>query len=186
MQIMAGNQLMPGMHKAAKGFTLLELIVTLAVAAVLVSMAVPTLGQFLGVAQRDRDVGELRAEIILARSEAIRRGSNVGICASETLNGCSTDWSLGWIVYVDADQNGVFTSGEEILRRHKPSQSGITITSTVTDITFIARGGTSDTGGIRFTSAQQDTTERLIRVDRVGQPRVCKPQADVMFCEANS
>lgn len=166
------------------GFTLLELIVTLAVAAVLVSLTAPSVGQFIGRAQRDRDVNELRAEIILARTEAIRRSSNVGICASSNLTSCGDDWSKGWIVYIDSNRDGSFTSGEEVIRRHTPAPSGLSVSASVTDVTFVARGSTADTGGIRFTSAQADTTDRLIRIDTVGQPRVCKPQAEGMICQA--
>lgn len=170
-------------RNTSHGFSLLELLVTLAVAAILVSLAVPAVGQYLGRAQRDRDVNELRTELILARTEAIRRGSNVGVCASSTLSSCGDNWSLGWIVYVDSNHDGSLTAGEEVIRRHQPSISGLTLTASVTDITFFARGGTPDAGGILFSSAQQDTNQKLIRIDAVGQPRICTPQAGTMLCE---
>lgn len=169
-------------NKSNQGFTLLELIITLAVVATLMLLTAPTVGQILGVAQRNRDVNELRVELISARSEAIRRSSNVAICASDDLISCGDSWSLGWIVYVDDNRDGSVTEGEAVIRRHRRSQSGITMTASVTHVTFVGRGGTSDTGGIRFTSAQENIDERLIRIDSVGQPRVCEPQADAMEC----
>lgn len=83
-----------------KGFTLYELMVTLAVAAVIVSFGVPG---FSSMVQNNRAVthsNDLITALNLARSEATRRGVAIQVCSSTDGATCSgsTDWSTGWIV----------------------------------------------------------------------------------------
>ncbi|HEX7060838.1 MAG TPA: GspH/FimT family pseudopilin [Woeseiaceae bacterium] len=89
------------MHtKRHAGFTLLELIVTLAVAAIILSFGVPG---FMGFVQNSRattHTNDLVTALNLARSEATRRGSAVTVCSTTNGASCngSTDWSTGWVV----------------------------------------------------------------------------------------
>lgn len=104
-------------HVQARGFTLLELMVTLGVAAILVTVGVPG---FISVVQNSRattHTNELVTALNFARSAATQRGAAVTICRSTTGTACEiggTDWSTGWVV-VSAD-------GE--LLRTWPARSG--------------------------------------------------------------
>ncbi len=90
---------------SASGFTVVELLITLVVAAVLASVAVPAFKQ---MGERNHMVYELNqfsAALRLARTEALKRGANVSICAArENATGavqCTPDaaWHEGWVVY---------------------------------------------------------------------------------------
>ena len=88
---------------AERGFTLIEILVTITVAGILLGIAVPAFQSFV---QNDRDSGQamsLVSSFNYARSEAIKRASPTGItvCPSAAGLACdagSTAWSLGWIV----------------------------------------------------------------------------------------
>lgn len=109
----------------SKGFTLVELIITLVIAAILLTIAAPNMSSFI---QRDRLVtqaNELIADLSLARSEAIKRSARVGVCKTNDPGVdppvCNTTggdpWTNGRVVWVDANNDGVVDAGEAVLRR---------------------------------------------------------------------
>jgi type IV fimbrial biogenesis protein FimT len=100
------------------GFTLIELIVTIAVAAILVTAGIPSFQQFVQNNRRTAQVDELVTALQIARSEAIRQNTNVGVCASDNPQlaapTCGTNWNKGWIVFVDKNVNKTADSSEVI------------------------------------------------------------------------
>lgn len=97
-----------------RGFTMVEAMVTLAIAGILTAVAAPSLNRFILNNQRTTAVNDLVVSVQLARSEAVRRGRRVAICPS---NGAgtdcidSTDWKGGWIVYaITGDDDEVIRS----------------------------------------------------------------------------
>lgn len=102
------------------GFTLIELMVTIAVIGMLLSFAVPSFEQIMADGRRTSDVNELLLSLNLARSEALKRGRHVTICKSSNGTSCAgttTPWKKGWIVFVNNGSANVDTldAGEEIL-----------------------------------------------------------------------
>lgn len=102
------------------GFTLLELLVTVIVLAVVAGIAIPSV---LGLIQNNRmsaSSNELMTAMYLARSEAIRQGRPVAICASNDQASCSGQWRDGWIVAPDSNNAGQtsvsIADANEILR----------------------------------------------------------------------
>lgn len=89
------------MHrKRHSGFTLLELMVTLAIAAIIVSFGVPGFKSFIQNSRATTHTNDLVTALNLARSEATRRGTAVTVCSSTDAASCngSGDWSTGWVV----------------------------------------------------------------------------------------
>ena len=116
-----------------RGFTLIELIVTLAVAAILLTVGVPAFQEMLRGNRAATHANEFLAALNYTRSEAVKRGRNISLCPSGNQTACGgTDWSVGWIAFVDADNDGSVDVGEELLRvwgalSGNPSFTGPTI-----------------------------------------------------------
>lgn len=94
--------------KRHDGFTLIELMVTIAVAVVILTLAVPG---FRSIIQNNRaatQANDLVTALGLARSEAIKRGLTVSLCPSSDQATCTggTAWEEGWIVFLDRDGDG--------------------------------------------------------------------------------
>jgi len=101
--------------KNAYGLTLVELLVTLAVLAIVIAIGIPSLNRYAESNRSASQTNLIVGTLASARSEAIKRGVDVTICASKnptTAPGCDTaQWELGWIVFADNDQDGVYTAG---------------------------------------------------------------------------
>ena len=105
-----------------KGFTLIELMITLAVAAILLGLAAPSFTDLIKNNRMVTQLNQLNSSISLARSEAVKRGVTVTVCNSANQTTCSGTWDKsnnGWIVFVDTnDDNDAADTGEEIVRVH--------------------------------------------------------------------
>lgn len=88
-----------------KGFTLLEALVVLVIAAILVSIAVPSYNDSISKSKVNSPYKSLRSSIALAKTEAVSRNRQVVICASTDQASCGTDWNKGWLVFVDTNKN---------------------------------------------------------------------------------
>ena len=123
--------------KRKKGFTLYELMITLALASVITSLAVPGFQGFVQSSRAVTHTNDLVTALNLGRSEATRRSAPIQLCASSDSAVCngSTDWSDGWIVRTPAG---------EVLRAW-PARSGGSgvLTGNVSTIQFQARGSLS-------------------------------------------
>lgn len=100
-----------------RGFTLLELLVTLAVAGLLIAFAVPAMRTFIQNNRQDAEADSLISSLDFARSEAVKRDEDVEVCASTDGATCSnsTTWQTGWIVQ---------TVSNPTVLRVKPALSG--------------------------------------------------------------
>ena len=108
-----------------RGFTLTELLMTMAILVILLAIGAPQLQIFLIQRTVDSQADTFAASVRLARSEAIKRGTRVSMCASAnptaTLPVCAAagaaDWSLGWLVWVDdVAPARAYNAGETIVK----------------------------------------------------------------------
>ena len=91
--------------KKHTGFTLPELLITLAIVGILLTVGVPSLKTFMQGNQLIASTNELISALHVARSEAIKRNIRVSICESSDGETCATtgSWKSGWIVFVDGN-----------------------------------------------------------------------------------
>ncbi|MGD8483350.1 MAG: GspH/FimT family pseudopilin [Thioalkalispiraceae bacterium] len=121
--------------KKTTGFTLIELMVALAVFAIMAAIAVPNLQGLLQRNGISNQTNMLVANLNLARSEAVKRNARIALCwANADQDACltSTDptpWEDGWLVFIDSDEDEELDAGETILRVNDPVGSGNTIRS---------------------------------------------------------
>jgi type IV fimbrial biogenesis protein FimT len=97
-----------------RGYTLIELMITITVLGLLLGVAVPS---FLDTVRNNRLItqnNEFIGSLNVARSEALKRSGSVSVCASVDQLTCSgsTNWSTGWIVFNDANANGILDAGD--------------------------------------------------------------------------
>ena len=103
---------------ALAGFTMIELMVTIAIMAILIALAVPSFRTLIINSRITTHANELLAGLQLARSEAIRSNARAVLCASTNISTCTggPNWTGGWIAFVDTDRNGNRNGAETILR----------------------------------------------------------------------
>ena len=130
--------------KHEHGFTLLELMTALAVAAVLLAVGVPQLRD-LTIQQRIRGAAQdLHIDLASARNEAVTRATNVTVCPSSDLATCTNDgWVNGRLTFIDANGNGIIDAGELVIRQSLPLATGLTATPAGGIVTFNSRGQTA-------------------------------------------
>lgn len=112
-------------------FTLVELLIAIAIFTVLVGLAIPAYNDMTLGSKLRSQANDLVAGAVLARSEAIKRNAMVRMCVSADGASCvAGGWEQGWVVFHDADDDGVLDAGETVLLRHQAAPSGFKVTGT--------------------------------------------------------
>jgi len=143
------------------GFTLIELMVTIAVAAILLAVAVPSFESVVNGNRLSAAANEMMASLQTARMEAIRRNRRTILCLSASPdNGsspsCNTTRPTGWIVFRDDDKNGT-PSAAELVRATTTPQRVLMLASNAfgAKVTFRADGLARDAAGNLLKGALQ-------------------------------
>ncbi len=176
-------------RKNIVGFTLVELLVTISVVALMSAFAVPAFNGFLQNNRTITSSNSFLKALTVARSEAAKRNTNVSLCTS--LDGLScqvgasaTEWESGWLIFADTDSDGIVDANEEVVI----ANPGLAANFTLRDssglfpniITFIPTGETSVNAipaGDVFRLCRPDVdlaTSRNIDINNVGRARVVK------------
>lgn len=147
----------------ASGFTLIELIITLAVIAVLMGIGAPSMQTAVKNGKIITDVNELTGSLQLARSESVKQSLNVAVCARGTNLSCGDDWTNGWIVFTDAGATiGMIDPDEAIIAVRDEISASTSLTNNAiiagasgsanarNFIRFSPRGGNNWRGGGSF------------------------------------
>lgn len=108
------------MKRAQTGFTLLELMLVVVLAGILLGIGVPAMGNFIRSARITGAANDVMVGLHFARSEAIKRRVPVTLCTSATPLAANpvctaSDFLLGWIAFVDTNQDGQRGAGEQVL-----------------------------------------------------------------------
>lgn len=193
-QLTAVDRIMDAIHKPGEynramkfsyqqqiGYTLIELLLTIAVGGVLTGLAVTAFPDLLRNNQMVGDVNTLVGHINLARSEAVKRNQPTAICqtndsqaAAPVCNSVDADWDSGWLVFVDDDGDQVLDGGEFLVRRGAPSGS-IDIVVAAGELGFAADGFLS-TGQVIFGLCDDRGVNhgRQLSISVTGRPEISK------------
>jgi type IV fimbrial biogenesis protein FimT len=119
------------MRSIQTGFSLLELMVGLAVVAILAGLAAPGFRTFINNNRVAAAQNDLVAALNLARSEAVRRSTTVTVCASSDGASCATaaDWATGWIVFRDPGAAGTVATSTDVLQKWGAISGGVKFTT---------------------------------------------------------
>jgi type IV fimbrial biogenesis protein FimT len=148
------------MKNRISGFTLIELMVTVAVLAILVTVAIPNYRAFVMNSRMTAQANDFLAALNLARSEAVKRNAPV------SMNAVGGDWASGWEI-VDA--------GGNVLKVHPALEGASSLDGDATTITFQSNGQAGETS---FNLCNPDTSiapGRDIEVGLSGRATVVKP-----------
>ena len=149
----------PQQPSGSRGFTLIELMVAVAMIAILSAVAAPSFSEMMVRSAIRSASSDLGADLNVARAEAIRVGGRVSVCprTSPTDMTCGSDWSQGWLVFREAGSTdiGTFQGADRLLRENTGIHQDLTLTRT------------AGTGAITFTPSgalQPDGTVTIARL----------------------
>lgn len=115
----------------SRAFTLVELLIAIAIIVVLMAVAIPAYNEMTLSSKLRAQANDLAAGVILARSEAIKRNQTVTLCASNDEATCSGSWPDGWVV---------LASGGALIKSHGAAPSGFLIKSDESAFVFSPTG----------------------------------------------
>lgn len=159
-----------------RGFSLIELMTVVTVASIVLALGVPGLGALVRTQRLNSAAAGLHAALMLARSEAIRRGARVEVAPAD-----GKRWENGWIVYADENDNGSFDPDDILIQARPAMADGIKVSSTFSqpNIGYHGSGRTRSNGSaqaflagtIRLSSGREG---RNIVVNALGRARLCR------------
>lgn len=115
------------MSSATRGFTLIEMLVTLTMLAIAMGVGVPSLVEFQRNAELRAAVDALKAAIQMARSEAMKRNMHALVVPA-----ADQQWGSGYLVLVDSDRSGTATKADIVVARHTDLPANLEVTGTET------------------------------------------------------
>jgi type IV fimbrial biogenesis protein FimT len=160
---------------AAGGWSLVSLLTSLTIMAILASIAAPGFAGLMWTQRRVAAVNTLVASLHLARSEAIKRGHLVVLCPLDPTGRClgrSGSWPDGWMIFVnlDRDQPPVRDPQEPLIRIN-PAPEGVLMHANRGAFVMRPAGVRSTNGTVTFCHPRGEQTGRAVVVSYSGRPR---------------
>ena len=168
------------------GYTLLEALITMAIAVLLTVMAVPSMSGLVANSRQTSGTNELLIAMNVARSEALKRHRHVTICKSANGTSCgasSVNWHDGWIVFANSSSANVSQrqTGEELIYVSPTLNGDIDIqtnTAAASFISFRPNGRSASSGLFTWCDSRGSDSARAVNVLPSGHAAVSKTKVD--------
>ena len=167
------------------GFTLIELVATMAIAGILVTTAIPSFNSTITSSRLSCYANDLVSALNLAHSESVRRGISVTVRKVDkdscTNSGVGANWEMGWDVFTDIDNDGKCDEGDELIRTYPALMPSYTLRGNhnISNYIRFLPSGLSNTNGSFVICNNRDglgipkaNTSRLIIVYTTGRVRM--------------
>ncbi|WP_313348743.1 GspH/FimT family pseudopilin [Stenotrophomonas sp.] len=158
--------------RLSKGFSLVELMITLVVIGVVAAIAFPNFQNLIRSNRVATAQNELIGLVNLARSDAIRNNNGGAVCGSSNGTGCDGQWAKGMLAFSDSNGDGAFSSGETVLR-YSAVNGAMTVTGPNAMIAFDSRGrrrdGANQVVTLRPAQCGNQELQRTMTVNASGQ-----------------
>lgn len=154
------------MFRSVKGFTLIEAVVVVTVAAILLAVAIPAWSHARAAAHAESVRAQLASSLLEAVNHSANAGAEVVVCPTATVGQCagSIAWDGGWMVFADINGNRARDLNETLLVRTSPIDKSVHLQSTPgrTRLVFQPNGGNAgsnvtftlcDSRGVEYASA---------------------------------
>ena len=170
------------MKRTDSGFTAIELMITLVIASILVGLAVPSFRQMMQVNRLAAASNEFNYAFSRARSEALKLGRSVVVCASDNPSAaapaCSKNWQNGWVVFADDNGDGDYSADERLMLVREGLGATYSVTATdnvLNGVVYRPQGIVAGTfGNFLIADSQYEASSRLICISSTGKVRTLK------------
>jgi type IV fimbrial biogenesis protein FimT len=156
-----------------KGFTLVELMVSVSVISILAAIAIPNFNDFIVRMRVDNEVSKLHRLLLLTRNSAINSGQKAILCPLDHSLKCTTQWHKELSVFIDINNNKKFDANEKVIRLRAEINTGdkLIYGKGRNRITFKPTGGLSGlaNGTFRYCPQDYELFSRGIVVARSGR-----------------
>ncbi len=149
-----------------RGLTLIELMVAIAIVAIMASIGVPSFREFMLEQQAESQRDAMMNSLATARVSAKRFSAPVYVCPSSDGSSCGSDWNTGWLVYLDSDRDAVLSTGDEVLSSHQ-YKGKIEILTSATELRFLPNG-INTVANLNICSNENSQLNRAISVNPIG------------------
>ncbi len=166
-------------QKSKLGFTLIELMVTIAIAGILMMVAIPSFQEFMRNNELRSVSNGLYNAMLVAKNEAMTRNSHVLVAPYK-----DGDWKAGWRIFVDVNRNNSFGDGDVLISEFADVPVNIAISSINTSyVMYDGSGFSKQSNGAPFMGTisvtRKDTSAasqiRRIKIAISGKARICTP-----------
>ena len=165
------------LRRGAGGYSLYELIITVGIAAIMMSLGVPSFGKMLADHRLRVEVDAIFHAVHLARKESVMRRREVTLCPSRDGRNCmpGPDWSAGWIMFVNRDRDtpAARDPGEPLLQQFSVSLHN-QVTANRRSFSFRTTVLRATNGTFIFCDRARRAEPRALIVSYTGRPRVSR------------
>lgn len=162
------------------GFTLIEMLVTITLMSIALTVAIPSYKSMIANNRSAVEVNRFLASINIARSEAVKRGVPIGLCARklprtlpESCSG-SNDWSTGWILFTDKSGTaGVMDGSDALLYAWGAPDGNPTVSASAPSIQYLSTGDMRSAASFSyFFPGCKGDEKRVITISMTGRAAI--------------